>query len=349
MVLATIAAALAFAGCTPDPVKREPASRAATAEANASSIVVPATVEVVAPGLRNPWGLAFLPDGTALVTERETGRILAVSARRVHEAQRLTDVFPSGEGGLLGIAVSPNYATDKWVYVYYTTAEDNRVARLRLGTQPQPILTGIRRGLFNNGGPIAFGPDGLLYVGTGDVDDARTPQDMFSLNGKILRVSPDGSPASGNPFRASPVYSYGHRNLRGLAWDAWGRLYASETGRYMHDELNPIYPGRNYGWPHVEGVATDPKLIDPIATWSPVDTSPSGIAVLDDKLYGASLTGRLLRLGLDGGTPAELLVAHGRLRTVTVAPDRSLWVLTANRQGGTPTDDDDRVLRVTVP
>ena len=188
------------------------------------------------------------------MTERRTGRILSVSdTGPVQEVQRLAEVFPTGEGGLLGIAASPNYSTDRWVYVYYSTTVDNRVARLHLGERPQPILTGIRKSTFNNGGRIAFGPDGMLYVGTGDVVDARAPQDLFSFNGKILRITPDGDPAPGNPFPDSPVYSYGHRNVQGLAWDPWGRLYAAEFGDHRYDELNRVLPGRNYGWPYVEG------------------------------------------------------------------------------------------------
>ncbi len=282
-------------------------------------------MRTIATGLCIPWGLAFLPDGTALVT---------------------------GEGGLLGIAVSPTYTRDRWVYLYYTTQDDNRIARLRLGQEPQPILTGIPGGDFHAGGRIAFGPDGMLYAATGETWVAREiAQDRSSLGGKILRITPEGRPAPGNPFPGSAVYSMGHRNVQGLAWDARGRLYASELGEGRFDELNLIRPGGNYGWPVVEGVGGDPRFVDPIATWAPSEASPSGIAVLDGRVYLACLRGqRLYRVGLDGRNPRALLVGdYGRLRTVALAPDGSLWLLPPNRDGRMqpPSNADDRVLRLT--
>src|SRR5262249_28823952 len=160
-----------------------------------------------------PWGVAFLPDGSALVTERDSTRILAVAADGgVREVQRIAEARPGGEGGLLGIAVAPSYASDHWVYVYYTTSVDNRIARLRLGEAPQPILTGIPRAGNHNGGRIAFGPDGMLYAGTGDAAESPRSQDRANLGGKILRITPEGRPAPGNPFGDSPVWSLGHRN-----------------------------------------------------------------------------------------------------------------------------------------
>jgi glucose/arabinose dehydrogenase len=268
-----------------------------------------------------------------------------------------------GEGGLLGIAVSPTYARDRWVYVYYTTETDNRVARLRLGQPqpPQPILTGIpvasdpadpSMSRFHHGGRLAFGPDGMLYASTGETFYNREiAQDPTSLGGKILRIRPDGRPAPGNPFPNSPVWTLGHRNVQGLAWDSHGRMYASELGEDTYDELNLIRPGRNYGWPLVEGPGDDPRFVNPIATWSPTSVcSPSGIAVAGNRVYVACLAGRrMFRVGLDGSPAGELLAGEfGRLRDVTRAPDGSLWVLTSNRDGrGTPTPDDDRILRVT--
>lgn len=305
----------------------------------------------LATNLRAPWGLAFLPDGRALVTERDTARILAVDATGgVSEVQRLAEVQPRGEGGLLGIAVSPNYATDQLVYVYYSTAEDNRVARLRLGSPPEPIFTGIPVAGNHNGGRIAFGPDGLLYVGTGDAGDRDRAQDRAFLGGKILRLTPEGRPAPGNPFGDSPVYSYGHRNVQGLAWNSAGQLYASEFGQNQYDELNRIEPGNNYGWPVVEGPSEDRRFTAPIATWATNEASPSGLAVLGDRVYMACLRGqRLYRIAFDGSSPEALLVGdYGRLRHVAAAPDGTLWVLTSNRDGrGRPTSSDDRILRLT--
>jgi glucose/arabinose dehydrogenase len=312
-------------------------------------------VETVAIHLLSPWGLAFLPDGTALITERNTAKIKSISVgldRSVSDVQQLSEVVPGGEGGLLGIAVGPDYATDKWVYVYYTAADDNRVARLRLGGAPEPILTGIPKAGNHDGGRIAFGPDGMLYVGTGDAAIRDNAQDLSSLGGKILRITPDGKPAPGNPFPDSPVYSYGHRNVQGLAWSAEGQLYATEFGQNRYDELNRIEPGRNYGWPIVEGLGDDARFANPVATWSPSEASPSGLAIVDGKAWLACLRGeRLYRIGLDGSDPTALLVDdYGRLRHVARAPDGSLWVLTSNRDGrGDPVSADDRIIRITLP
>ena len=316
---------------------------------------------VVATGLEAPWGLVFTPDGEALVTERDSSRLLSVdSLGNVEEIQRLPE-NGTGEGGLLGLALSPNYESDGYVYVYYTTDEDNRVARMREGEAPEPVLTGIPVLTYHNGGRIAFGPDGNLYVGTGDAGDTSTSQDLNSLGGKILRVTPDGNVPSDNPFSGSPVYSYGHRNVQGLAWDESGRLYASEFGQNRYDEANIIEPGGNYGWPEVEGVGGDPNYIDPISTWTTDEASPSGVEILkggaipqwEGDFFMAALRGqRLYRLDLDGSGAVvgqeELLQGEaGRLRHVAQAPDGSLWILTSNRDSrGTPIPDDDRILRL---
>ena len=306
----------------------------------------------VATGLEAPWGLAFLPDGTALVTERDSTRLLSVAKDgTVTEVQRITEAEPGGEGGLLGVAVAPTYTQDRWVYLYYTTAEDNRIVRLRLGERPQPILTGLPRAGNHNGGRIAFGPDGLLYAGTGDAGDADRAQDRRNLGGKILRLTPTGAPAPGNPFGDSPVYSYGHRNVQGLAWDRAGQLFATEFGQNTYDELNRIEAGANYGWPEAEGPSDDGRFVDPVATWATDDASPSGLAIIDDRAYLACLQGeRLYRIGLRGESPEALLTGErGRLRHVTPAPDGSIWVLTSNRDGrGDPRPEDDQIISLTL-
>ncbi len=318
---------------------------------SAADVRVPAVEDVVT-GLEAPWGAAFLPDGSALVTERDTARILSVRDRAAQEVAHLPEAQPRGEGGLLGIAVSPDYATDRWVYVYYTSADDNRIARLRLDDPGRvvPIFVGIPKADRHNGGRIAFGPDGMLYVGTGDALDEPAAQDRSSSAGKILRLTPDGAAAPGNPFGATPVYSYGHRNVQGLAWDATGTMFASEFGQDIYDELNRIEPGGNYGWPDAEGMADDNRFIDPVATWAVEDASPSGIAVdAAGRVWMACLRGqRLYRVATDGsGAQVLLQDRHGRLRDVVTAPDGSLWVLTSNHDGrGDPADDDDRILRI---
>jgi len=312
--------------------------------------------EVVATNLTVPWGLGFLPDGSALVAERTTGRVLQLrpGSDRVVVA-RIAGVSATGEAGLLGLAVSPSYAEDGYVYVYFTTATDNRIARFRLDApdNQQVILSGLARASIHDGGRIAFGPDGMLYAGVGDANNTASSQNPDSLNGKVLRMTPDGGvPESGNPIPGSLVYSLGHRNVQGLAWDADGRLYVSELGQNTWDEVNQIEPGANYGWPIVEGRAGDPRFRDPIVVWTTAEASPSGATIDGDTLYVAALRGtRLWSVPLDGaggaGTPtARLQGQYGRLRTAERAPDGSLWITTSNRDGrGNPVSSDDRVVR----
>jgi glucose/arabinose dehydrogenase len=315
------------------------------------------SVRVIARGLQVPWGLVFLPGGDALVSERTTGRILRVPAAggEAREVMRLAGVdTQAGEGGLLGLAVSPDYGQDGLVYAYYTSADDNRIVRFRLGGTPRPVLTGLQRGLIHDGGRIAFGPDGMLYVGTGDAGNGAVAQDPESLNGKILRLRPDGGVPDDNPFPTSPVWSVGHRNVQGLAWDAQGRLWETELGENDSDEINLIRPRRNYGWPEVEGRGDTAggRYTNPVLTWPTSEASPSGAAIAGGALYVGALRGeRLWRVPLEGargGDPQALLEGrYGRLRTVTVAPDGGLWVTTSNRDGrGSPAEDDDRILRV---
>jgi glucose/arabinose dehydrogenase len=310
---------------------------------------------VLARNIDVPWGLAFLPGGDALVGERDTGRILRLTPGSApRQAYQVPGVAASGEGGLLGLAVSPTFAKDNLVYAYYTGEQDNRIVRFRLGAgTPDVIFDGIAKAGFHNGGRIAFGPDGMLYVGTGDAGDTQRSQDRSSPNGKILRLTPNGAPAPGNPTAGSPVYSFGHRNVQGLAWDSAGRLFATEFGQNQLDEVNLIKPGRNYGWPLVEGSGnTDGgRFTNPLVTWSTGEASPSGMAIAGNTAYVAALRGeRLWTVPLNGeaaGTPrAELLGRYGRLRTVVTAPDGSLWVTTSNTDGrGDAQDDDDRILR----
>jgi glucose/arabinose dehydrogenase len=320
-------------------------------------------VSVLATDLKVPWSFAFLPGGDALVTERDSGRLLRVSSSGdVGEIQTLPE-GGSGEGGLLGVAVSPDYGEDRYVYAYYTTETDNRVVRFRLGGEPEPILTGIPVNTYHDGGRIKFGPDGMLYVSTGDAGEAGNSQDRNSLGGKILRIEPDGSIPPDNPFPGSPVYSYGHRNVEGLAWDARGRLYASEFGQNTWDEVNRIEAGENYGWPAVEGRGgEDQGYVDPITVWPTSEASPSGAEIPIDgaipqwegDLFVTALRGeRLWRLELDEGDEVvdreKLLDGEiGRVRDVVQAPDGSLWVSTSNYDSyGSPvSEQDDRILRL---
>jgi glucose/arabinose dehydrogenase len=318
----------------------------------------PEAVGALAERLEVPWGVGFLPDGAAVVTERISGRVLRVTPDgRVSSLGAITAAVPQGEAGLLGTAVSPDFAADRTLFFYLTTGSDNRVVKARLeGSQlgaTSVVLDGIPAGFIHDGGRIAFGPDGHLYVTTGETGDPELAQDPASLAGKILRITADGEPAPGNPDPGSPVWSLGHRNVQGLAWDDEGRLWASEFGDSAWDELNLVERGGNYGWPRVEGTGGGPDFIDPQLVWPVEQASPSGLAYAGGHLWMAGLRGQRLwriRVSADGRATrpqAYFTGEYGRLRTVVAAPDGLLWLTTSNRDGrGTPTPDDDRIIRV---
>jgi glucose/arabinose dehydrogenase len=364
---AAAAVLVALAGCggrAPTSGTSPGTSRAATPAASATTPPSPAGLatgspQVLVTGLEVPWGLDFLPDGDALVTERDSARVLRipVAGGDPTEVTVLEQARPDGEGGLLGLAVSPTHDEDGLVYVYVTTEQDNRVVRFRLDRpeQVESVLTGIPRAAVHNGGRIAFGPDGALYVGTGDAGRPSLAQDPRSLGGKVLRMTPDGEPVAG---ASSVVFSLGHRNVQGLAFGAGDTVYGVEFGQSRFDEVNRLVEGGNYGWPEVEGpgdgdIARGGRYRPPLVTWRPAEASPSGAALVGDDLYVAALRGRRLwRVPLDGsgaaGRPEPLFEGrYGRLRTVARAPDGSLWVLTSNRDGrGDPSPEDDRIVRV---
>lgn len=320
----------------------------------------PDVVATAATGLDTPWGLDFLPDGRAVVTERDTARVLLVDPPRgdapgdVVEAGTIPEVVAEGEAGLLGVAVSPDFADDRLVYFYVCTADDNQVVRAtldgdRLGP-PEPVLTGIPNGFIHDGGRLRFGPDGMLYVSTGETGESSLARDRSSYAGKVLRITPDGEPAPDNPF-GDEVWSWGHRNIEGLAFDDRDRLWASEFGQSTFDELNLIRAGDNYGWPDLEGEGgTDQGYVDPALTWTVDEASPAGLAYSGGYLWMAALRGeRLWRITVDGTSASDpqafLTGEHGRLRTVEVAPDGTLWLTTSNNDGrGVPGPDDDRIL-----
>jgi glucose/arabinose dehydrogenase len=365
-----VVALLALTGCSlgePEPDRageppRFPTPTATPSGAGGSAAPGEGISTVLAKDLRIPWGMAFLPDGGALVTERDTGKILKVGPESTTEGLKVTtvqtvdEVNSRGEGGLLGIAVSPAYEKDKSVFIYYTSQTDNRIARLVLGGAPTPIVTGIPVSGIHNGGRLAFGPDGFLYATTGDASQRGLSQERANLGGKILRMTPQGKPAPGNPFKTL-VWSYGHRNVQGIAWDAEGRLYATEFGQSTWDEVNLIERGRNYGWPEVEGKGGDSRFADPLITWRVAEASCSGAAIVGRTLAAACLRGErlwLVELTAQGGVfgqPKPLLVGElGRLRAVVAAPDGSLWVSTSNHDGKRePGPDDDRILRLVPP
>ncbi|MFJ6794190.1 PQQ-dependent sugar dehydrogenase [Streptomyces sp. NPDC091268] len=385
-----MAAALALAGCgallaggcspaggpgarpgesPPGAASGASASGGPSASAQPSAAPAKGSVTVageVAKGLESPWGVAPLPDGNLLVASRDKGTLsrVEVATGAVTTIGKVPGVAPGGEGGLLGLALSPSFASDRMVYAYFTTESDNRIARLRYDEQrpagqqlgaPDTVFRGIPKGLIHNGGRIAFGPDKMLYAGTGETGDSALAQDKKSLGGKILRMTPDGQPVHGNPEADSVVYSYGHRNVQGLAWDKDKRLWAAEFGQKTWDELNLIEPGGNYGWPEAEGKAGKPGLRDPVAAWKTDEASPSGIAWAEGSIWMAALKGnRLWRIPLAGtGLVAEpkafLEGEYGRLRTVVALGGDRLLLVTSETDGrGSPQAGDDKILTLTV-
>jgi glucose/arabinose dehydrogenase len=321
---------------------------------------VEVAVSDVATGLAAPWAIAITDEERVFITERDTGRVLELGDDGSTAEVRRFDVDNAGEGGLLGLVDAPDGGD---LYAYLTGAQDNRVVRFDPDgdAEPDVVLDGIPKANVHNGGRIAFGPDGLLYIGTGDATRSSLAQDEGSLAGKILRVTPDGDVPDDNPIAGSPVWSLGHRNVQGLDWSADGTLYASEFGPDVDDEINPIEPGANYGWPEVTGEAGDDRFVDPIFVRQPAEASWSGLLFVSGgaipqwagSLLAPSLRGnRLWRIELDGdgavaGTEELLVGEHGRLRQAVLAPDGAVWVLTNNADGrGRPAPDDDRILRL---
>lgn len=360
-LIVAIAGATLIAGCGSDSDGGSDSSPAtATSTTPTSSVGLAANPvgepEDLVTGLEAPWSIVFAGE-SPLISERDSGDILEIVDGQTRVVGTVADVAPAGEGGLLGLAVR-----DSDLYVYFTGADgDNRVDRyaltgspgsLALGA-PQEVIAGIPGGRTHNGGRIAFGPDGMLYITTGDAQDRPRAQDVNSLSGKILRVTPDGAVPQDNPYPGNPLWSLGHRNVQGLAWAADGTMFSSEYGQDTWDELNVITKGGNYGWPEVEGIGEqvgDTVYTNPVQQWNPDDASPSGMTIAGDTIYIANLKGERLRV-VPVAAPAEgsdlYTDEFGRLRDVAVAPDGSLWFLTNNTDGrGTPKGGDDRIKRV---
>lgn len=347
--------ALVLAGCSTPGIPTPPAVDP-TDTANTEPVTL-------ASGLEAPWSVVRLAGGGALISQRDGGEVLELtSAGELREAGVVPGVVSGGESGLHGLALLVDSGT-RWLYAYHGAADDNRVVRMPLVGDPgsltlavdavEVVVSGIPRASTHDGGRIAFGPDGMLYIATGDAGQRDRARDRDFLGGKILRVTPEGERAPGNPF-GTAVYSLGHRNVQGLAWTADGRLWASEFGQDTWDELNRIEAGGDYGWPDHEGFARAGDAIDPVAVWAPDEASPSGITVVDDVVYVAGLRGERLWL-YDTTTPSiepwpVYTGEFGRLRDVVAGPGDTLWVLTNNTDGrGSPGRDDDRLLQLTLP
>lgn len=325
-------------------------------------------VQTLATGLQIPWSLAFAPDGRLFITERP-GRVRVYRDGQLlaEPALTLTDVFTTGESGILGLALHPGFAANRYVYLTYTAiGPRGPVARLmryrevdnRLA-EGVVLLDDVPAASIHNGSRVKFGPDGRLYVTFGDVAVPSEAQDVASLNGKILRLNEDGTSAPGNRF-GSPVYSFGHRNPQGIDWHpTTGDLWETEHGQTGNDEVNVIDGGLNYGWPIIEGAQTRPDMVAPVAFYNPA-VAPSGAAfytgtqipAFRNQLFVATLRGMaLLRLTVDGRrvVSEERLIEnrYGRLRDVVSGPDGYLYFCTSNRDGRTtPVAEDDRLLRL---
>ncbi len=334
-------------------------------------------VEVVAENLEVPWALAFAPDGRLFITERR-GRVRVVQdGRLLAEPWATLEVAAVSEAGLMGIAIDPNFAQNGFVYLCYTYRAQgrlqNRVARLKeenkLGSQLTVLLDNIPGANIHDGCRLKFGPDGKLYITMGDAAIPDLAQDLTSLAGKILRINADGSIPAENPFKNSPVWSYGHRNPQGIAWHpVTQKLFSTEHGpsglppNCCHDELNLIEPGKNYGWPEVFGSARRGSYVDPILesgleTWAPAgmvvyssDRLPFKHNILFTALRGQHLHRVVLKApDFVSVESHEKLFAgtYGRLRDVIEGPDGYLYIATSNRDGrGTPARNDDRILRL---
>ena len=312
---------------------------------------------VLASDLVTPWSLAVLESGSTLISERDTALVKELTADGdVNTVGEIAGVVPGGEGGLLGLVTEEN-----WLYAYFTAADDNRVVRMPLSGEPggyslgspEVILDGMPKAGNHNGGRIHFGPDGLLYVTAGDAGEPDRAQDPTSLGGKILRINPDGSIPADNPFSGSPVYSLGHRNPQGIAWDDDGNLFAAEFGQNTWDEFNAIEAGGNYGWPIVEGKGDNPDYINPLLQWSTAEASPSGLTYIDNTFFLAALRGESVWAIYvrDGEASAQRWFEgdHGRIRDVAPSPDGNLWLLTSNTDGnGDQRDGADQLVEYRV-
>lgn len=324
-------------------------------------------IKVFTKNLEVPWAIAFLPDRKMLVTER-TGKIRIVDANGnllpEPAANISTNVEKDGEGGLLGIALHPKFNTNNFIYLYYTYKSGegntlNRVVRMKFESNrlinEEIIVDSIPGAIYHNGGRIKFGPDGFLYVTTGDARDSSKAQDKNSLAGKILRVTDEGKIVAGNPFN-NLVFSYGHRNPQGLAWDTNGTLWETEHGRSNptgFDEINLIQSGKNYGWEVIqgdqsrEGMETPKRNSGPTTTWA-----PSGAVFVGSSLFFTGLKGEALYEAIIKNNEVVEFKEHlknqfGRLREVVLGPDGMLYITTSNRDGrGKSVAEDDKIIRV---
>lgn len=314
--------------------------------------------EIVATDLEIPWEIVFLDNEVILVAERK-GRLIKIENGLKRTIAQIDSVKSEGEGGLLGMALHPNFSENKWLYLYMTVDGDsgtkNEVRRYSLGengiSDGEIILSGIEGAIIHNGGRLKFGPDGYLYVATGDANQTNLAQNLDYLAGKILRIKDDGSIPTDNPFE-NEIYSYGHRNVQGIAWDSEGRLWATEHGPSTMDEVNLIVAGGNYGWPEITGNETREGMITPVINSGTNETwAPSGMEIVDDWIYFVGLRGQnLYRMKAQTeNIELERLLdgVYGRMRFIRFGKDGYFYIGTNNRDGrGQPKTDDDKIVKI---
>lgn len=316
--------------------------------------------EIIATNLQTPWEIAFLPDNSLLVSERP-GWLVHIDKNKKLRI-KIDETCGTQNRGLLGIALHPDFENNHWLYLYNTVKKNNettnRVERYRVDKgmllDKKIIIDDIPGAAFHDGGRIAFGPDGCLYITTGDAGQAELAQDIYSLVGKILRVRDDGSIPKGNPFK-NAVYSYGHRSPQGLAWDNYNRLWSTENGPSGFlsscDELNLIKAGKNYGWPTIKGPETNFRMRSPMLQSGEDIWAPAGAVYWDQSIFFTSLLGEALYEVSINENPM-IVKKHfhkefGRLRTVVLGPDGFFYLTTSNREGcGIPSKDDDKIIKI---
>jgi len=317
------------------------------------------TISIYAQNLEVVWALAFLPGGDLLATERKGTVNLIDKEGNVSRIFTLSNVLQTGESGLHGIALHPDFENNQFVYLYYTYKGNgdntqNRVSRFRFDgktfTDEKIIVDAIPGAIFHDGGRIKFGTDKNLYITTGDARNPSLAQDVNSLAGKILRVTDEGNPASGNPF-GTRIWSYGHRNPQGIAWDDKGKLWETEHGDSATDEFNLIEPGKNYGWPTIRGDQKAEGLKTPVLHSGNDTWAPAGAAFINGSIFFGGLKGQALFQAKLQGDSATLTTHFkgelGRIRDVLLGPDGFLYITTSNRDGrGTPAAGDDKILRI---
>jgi glucose/arabinose dehydrogenase len=347
-----------------DLLHHDPVSNASSSSIAIASSSIPLST-VMVEGLNIPWDIAFLPSDGMLVTERE-GTIVHIKPDGTKVVVKVPRPKPKGEGGLLGITLHPKFSQNHFIYIYMTTGEtktssQNAVFRYiykdGMLSGEKTIISGIPGALYHDGGRLEFGSDGLLYITTGDATISKLAQDLDSLGGKILRVTDEGVIPESNPYK-SAVYSYGHRNPQGLAWDTQGRLWSTEHGRTSgtlsgYDEVNLITIGGNYGWPTIEGSSTKEGMISPVLQSGADDTwAPASLLFYRGRLFFGGLKGEsLYEVTISGDKLVDfkkhLFKEFGRIRSVRLGPDDMFYITTSNKDGrGTPKEGDDKIIRI---